>query len=158
MSDAGSTKGEWTLTGKHVLAITVSAFAVIIGVNLTLATKAVSTFPGLEVKNSYVASQSFEARRDAQERLGWEVAAELKDGRLFVRFTGTEGAVAIPAEVSALLGRTTSAGEDQRPEMIFDGAAWSAPVDVGRGMWTLMLTATAEDGTRFEKRIPIWVE
>ena len=47
------------LTGKHVLAITVSAFAVIIGVNVLLAVKAVSTFPGLEVDNSYVASQGF---------------------------------------------------------------------------------------------------
>ncbi|MDZ4134978.1 MAG: FixH family protein, partial [Paracoccaceae bacterium] len=41
------------LTGRKVLVITVSAFAVIIGVNLLLAYKAVSTFPGLEVKNSY---------------------------------------------------------------------------------------------------------
>ena len=42
------------ITGKYVFAITASAFAVIIGVNLVLAFKAVSTFPGLEVKNSYV--------------------------------------------------------------------------------------------------------
>ena len=45
------------LTGGKVLAITVSAFAIIIGVNVLLAFKAVSTFPGLEVENSYVASQ-----------------------------------------------------------------------------------------------------
>ena len=55
------------LTGKHVLGITVGAFAVIIGVNVLLAVKAVSTFPGLEVDNSYVASQGFDKRKAAQE-------------------------------------------------------------------------------------------
>ena len=49
------------------------AFGVIIGVNVVMATKAIGTFPGLEVKNSYVASQSFDKRRDAQEALGWDV-------------------------------------------------------------------------------------
>ena len=59
------------LTGKHVLVITVSAFAVIIAVNLLLAYKAVSTFPGLEVQNSYVASQVFDTDKAAQLALGW---------------------------------------------------------------------------------------
>ena len=34
------------LTGKHVLGITVGAFTVIIAVNMLMAFKAVSTFPG----------------------------------------------------------------------------------------------------------------
>ena len=42
------------IKGWHVLAAFVLAFSVIIGVNLTLAFNAVRTFPGLEVKNSYV--------------------------------------------------------------------------------------------------------
>ena len=53
----------------------VAAFGVIIGVNLVLALSAVRTFPGLEVKNSYVASQTFDERRAAQEALGWTVSA-----------------------------------------------------------------------------------
>ena len=64
------------ITGKHVLAITVSAFAVIIGVNVVMAWKAISTFPGLEVKNSYVASQTFDADRAAQQALGWTLVPE----------------------------------------------------------------------------------
>ena len=40
------------LTGRHVLAITLTAFGVIIAVNLMMAFKAVSTFPGLETPNS----------------------------------------------------------------------------------------------------------
>ena len=50
------------LPAKHALAMFVAAFGVIIAVNLVLAYNAVKTFPGLEVKNSYVASQEFNER------------------------------------------------------------------------------------------------
>ena len=58
------------LTGRHVLAITLAAFGVIIAVNMVMAVKAVSTFPGLETPNSYVASQRFDRDRAAQAALG----------------------------------------------------------------------------------------
>ena len=53
------------IKGWHVLTGFGVAFGVIIAVNLTLAYQAVATFPGLEVKNSYVASQSFDVDREA---------------------------------------------------------------------------------------------
>ena len=68
------------LTGRKVFLMFAAAFSVIIGVNLILAYKAVTTFPGLEVKNSYVASQSFDAERAAQLALGWDIGAEVTDG------------------------------------------------------------------------------
>ena len=49
------------IKGWHVFATFAAAFGIIISVNLTLAFKAVATFPGLEVRNSYIASQSFDA-------------------------------------------------------------------------------------------------
>ena len=58
---------QFTLKGHHVLIMFVGGFSIIIAVNMTLAFNAVSTFPGLETKNSYVASQSFDADRAAQE-------------------------------------------------------------------------------------------
>jgi nitrogen fixation protein FixH len=63
------------LTGGKVLAIFVGAFGVIIAVNLFMAYSALSTFPGLEVQNSYVASQGFNARLAKQRALGWDVAS-----------------------------------------------------------------------------------
>ena len=71
---------ERKLTGKHVLMIFAGAFGVIISVNLVLAYSAIKTFPGLEVKNSYVASQTFNERKAAQEALGWNVSAHHHDG------------------------------------------------------------------------------
>ena len=139
------------ITGRHVFAITAGAFAVIIAVNLTMAVKAVSTFPGLEVKNSYVASQSFDDDRAAQEALGWTADARYEDGSLVVEITDRAGRPAT-AEVDILVGRRTSAADDVLPELRFDGPVWSAPVPLGDGFWTVRLTATAPDGTVFRQR------
>ena len=82
---------ERELTGRHVLFIFVGAFGTIIAVNLLLAYSAVSTFPGLEVKNSYVASQEFNERKAAQEALGWTVRATHRGGVLRLAITDSEG-------------------------------------------------------------------
>ena len=68
------------LTGKHVLSITVSAFALIIGVNVLLACKAISTYPGLDVDNSYVGFQGFHTRKAAQVALVWTHTPQLRSG------------------------------------------------------------------------------
>ncbi len=64
------------LTGWHVLAMFVAFFGVIIAVNITMAWKAISTFPGLEVENGYVASQSFDAEMAAQKGAELDVEAQ----------------------------------------------------------------------------------
>lgn len=145
------------LTGRHVFIITASAFAVIIGVNVTLAVKAVSTFPGLEVKNSYVASQTFDRDRAAQEALGWTVEARVEGEALRLSFRDREGNAFEPAHLRTTLGRATSVAQDRSPEYIFDGTALVAPVALRPGFWTLRLEATAEDGTPFRKRLELKV-
>jgi nitrogen fixation protein FixH len=68
------------LTGRHVFAITAGSFGIIIAVNLLLAWKAVSTFPGVEVASSYAAGIGFDARRAAQVALGWQVLRPMMAG------------------------------------------------------------------------------
>ncbi len=141
------------LTGRKVFAITAGAFGIIVAVNLTMAVKAVGTFPGLEVKNSYVASQSFDADRAAQEALGWDVSAGIENGALRVVITGADGRPVAPPELTAMLGRTTMRGADTAPVLAFDGSAHVAAVDAAPGKWELRLDARAEDGTRFRQRL-----
>lgn len=146
------------LTGKHVLAITVGAFAVIIAVNLTLAYKAVSTFPGLEVQNSYVASQGFNDRKAAQEALGWQLAPAYAAGRVDLAFTDRNG---VPVQVDALevlIGRTTSTMDDARPVFVAMGDVYSADLDLARGKWMVKVTARSLDGTFFEQRSELFVQ
>ncbi|MBV0910864.1 FixH family protein [Anianabacter salinae] len=141
------------LTGRTVLFIAVSFFGVIIAVNLTMAFKAVGTFPGLEVKNSYVASQSFDAERAAQEALGWTSDLRYSDGLLRVALTGKDGKPVEAASIMANLGRATEARDDRVPGFAFDGAAYVASEALDRGNWVLHVTATAADGTPFRQRL-----
>jgi nitrogen fixation protein FixH len=140
------------LTGRHVFAITAGAFAVIIGVNVLLAVKAVSTFPGLEVQNSYVASQGFNARKAAQEALGWSMMPTYAAGRMRLAFTDRDGLASHVTGLEVLVGRTTEVTQDQRPVFVETGDGYEADVALGQGKWMVKVTATAADGTLFEQR------
>ncbi len=146
------------LTGRHVLAITVSAFAVIIGVNLIMAWQAVATFPGIEVRNGYVASQSFEAERQAQSALGWVAETRLTGGRLTVAIIGPDGTPAEVASLNAVLGRATSTVDDLTPAFTRTApATFEADVPLTRGQWVLHIAALAKDGTPFRQRVSVSV-
>ncbi len=148
---------DFKLNGWHVLAIFVGAFGVIIGVNLALAWNAIATFPGLEVANSYVASQTFDDRRAAQEALGWTVDAQATDGRIVLAITDARGYPVQPKVLSARVGRTTSTRDDRTPDFTFDGRAYSAEDPLARGYWNVWLDAQAHDGTPFQQRLSLHV-
>ena len=145
------------LTGRKVLAMTVGAFAVIVGVNLLLAFQAVRTFPGLEVANSYVASQVFDAERAAQEALGWSVSARTRDGAIWLSMTDAAGRPAEPAAVTALLGRPTTVAQDRTLVFARRGDAFVADAVLEPGLWHLDLAAEAQDGTAFRRRLTLRV-
>ncbi len=156
-------KGEREFTGRHMLIITVGFFAVIVGVNLFMAFKAVGTFSGLEVRNGYVASQQFDRNRAAQLELGWRAIAGFEGAdQLRLDFTDAEGRfieAADIAEIKAEIGRPTERLEDQ--ELSFQRAAqgyYLAPITPLRpGKWYLRLEARAADGTLFQQRLSLHV-
>lgn len=145
------------LTGWHVFAIFAGCFSVIIAVNLTLAFQAVGTFPGLVTKNSYIASQSFDKDRAAQDGLGWTLNTDLAKGVLTLAITDAEGAPVNPKVMAATLGRATHVAEDMNPVFTWNGTALTAPAPVEVGYWTLWLELEAADGTAFRRRIPLQV-
>lgn len=145
-------------TGRHALMVFVGAFTLIIGVNLVLAYSAVSTFPGLEVKNSYVASQQFDERKAAQEALGWTVRADASAGQVVLSITDVAGNPVRVGALEAVVGRATHVADDIRPEFIFDGVAYVAPIDLAGGNWNIRMTALAEDGTQFAQRVILHVK
>ena len=146
------------ITGPKAFAIFASFFVVIIAVNLVLAFKAVSTFPGLEVRNSYVASQTFDAERRAQAALGWTARAAVEGGELVLALTGPDGRPVADAKLGGVFGRATVRTADQALAFAFDGSAWRAPVTAGPGQWHVALTATAADGTPFRQRLDLVLE
>ncbi|MER2508856.1 FixH family protein [Amaricoccus sp.] len=141
------------LTGRAVLLIALGAFAVTLAVNLLLAFTAVRTFSGLVVDNSYVASQHFNAARDAQLALGWTVTLtdDVDAGVLRLAFTNASGAIVRPAALSVTLGRPTTTRDDQTIvlEETVGGYAGAAPL--APGLWRVEIVATATDGTAFHQ-------
>lgn len=149
---------EKEFTGRHMLMIMVGAFGIIITVNVTMAVNAVGTFPGLEVSNSYVASQSFDEDRAAQEALGWSTDVRIEDGALHLVFTDAEGAPIRAELVDVTLGRSTHVRDDQTPAFRWTGRDYVAPVSLDGGNWNIRLVARAEDGTEFKQRMIFYVK
>ncbi|MBK8456098.1 MAG: FixH family protein [Phyllobacteriaceae bacterium] len=72
-------------TGKHLLFILVAFFGVIFAVNFTMAWLANSTWTGLVVPNSYIASQEFNGKAaDAATQIarGWKYDLAVSGGRV----------------------------------------------------------------------------
>ncbi len=157
---AATVKPVRPFTGWHMLAVTLSFFSVIIAVNIGLAYKAVSTFPGLEVDDSYVASQTFDQEKTAQEALHWH----LKQGydraakQLSLNFTDRSGKAVTLKDIAVLVGRPTEAVQDQHPVMTqgLDGIYVSA-ADLALGKWMLHIVAHAQNGTLYQARTFFYV-
>ncbi len=147
------------ITGRHVLAMFIAFFGVIIAVNVGLAWKAISTFPGLEVANSYVASQTFNAEMAAQKALGWTLAPayDPEHGALNLAFTDKAGLPVAVSALQVLVGRTTEAADDVRPEFVLTGSVYVAEARLGPGKWMMAVTAHSADGTLFRQRIDLTV-
>jgi len=147
------------LTGWHVLAMFVAFFGVIIAVNFTLAYKAISTFPGLEVENGYVASQSFDTEMAAQKALGWTLDSgyDPADNQLRLTFRDVAGQPVAVTDLTVLVGRATEASDDITPVFVQSGGTYAATAALAKGKWMMAVTAHAGDGTLFHQRIDLFV-
>lgn len=142
-------------TGKHMLSLFVGGFGIIITVNFGMAYMAISTFPGVEARSPYVASQTFEVNRAAQDALGWDVVTTLDDGLLTLTIKDEAGLPVQPKVLKAIFGRATHTGEDHTPDFTWTGTALTAMVPSRDGYWNLRLELEADDGTIFRRRIQL---
>lgn len=142
MTATASTKGQ--LTGRKVTAIFVVFFGIVMAVNFTMAHFASSTFGGVVVENSYVASQNYNKWLDeaaAEKKLGWSAAvSRLSDDRVALRFTGAPVDLVVTGVARHPLGHAP----DQALTFarMADGAFVSDKA-VARGRWLVRLTAQA---------------
>lgn len=142
-------------TGWHMLASLVAFFGVILGVNLTLAYFASSTFSGLVVANGYVASQSFGhdlARAKAQDALGWNVSLSHDGGSLRLSFADARRQQLGGLTIMANLRRPAAQRFDQVLNFVGNGAGvYSAPANLGPGLWELEVGAAAAGTPDYRK-------
>lgn len=107
-------------TGHHMIAVMVLFFGTIIAVNLVMARFALTTWSGLVVPNTYVASQEFNARAaeaKAVAALGNAIAFEGDRSGFSVLLTGRDGVPLRSAAVTATLHRPAGTIDDRDETM-----------------------------------------
>ncbi len=138
-------------TGRHMAAILVAFFGVVIAVNLTMARFATGSFGGIVVENSYVASQEFNGwlqQAEQQRQWGWDaLTAWRPDGRLMISVSGAPDDVSVRATARHPLGRLPDQALEFEPQ---GGGRFLSRQVLPEGRWTLRLEIS--EGTRVWKR------
>ena len=134
-------------TGRHMLFIILGFFAVVIGVNLTMATLASTSWTGLVVENTYVASQQFNRKAEegrAQAALGWTGDLTIASGNVRYRLSDAAGKPVPLHGVKVLFRHPAYEAEDKTvtlsPGSGQEFSARHAPKD---GVWIVEIDADA---------------
>ncbi len=134
-------------TGFHMAAVMAAFFGVIVAVNIVMATFASTSWTGLVVKNSYVASRNFNeaiAARRRQDRLGWSGEFEILDGRVSYRLKNGDGR---PVNANAItLAFKRPAFESDDHDVVLSGAGaglFVANYRPADGVWVIEVIADA---------------
>lgn len=138
-------KKPFTFTGWHMLAIMLAFFGTIITVNFTMAYLATSTWSGLVVKNTYVASQQFNGKTAAiREMLATGIAGELSvDAKgMHYRLTLPENTPVIADSITAHFKRPVGTAQDFELQLTPAGdGLYLAEMDVLAGSWIVEIQA-----------------
>lgn len=131
-------------TGRHLLFILLGFFGVIFAVNFTMAYFANSSWTGLVVPNSYIASQEFNGKAAdaaAQIARGWTYDLAVSGGRVsFVLRTET-GAPVTARAVTVTFKRPVTDREDATVPLALDKSGWTASHALADGAWIAVVDA-----------------
>lgn len=143
------TKRPFEVRGWHVLAMLLAFFALVIAVNVAFAVLALRSFPGEDVRRSYLQGLQYNdtlAERRAQAALGWRIEVGQRAGALEVFANNRNGEPLDRLTVQGELQRRADARFDRSLTFEHVGAGrYVARVeDLAPGAWRLR--ARAEDG------------
>ena len=144
-------------TGKHMIMIMVAFFGVIISVNFLMAYYANTTWSGLVVKNSYVASQEFNGKVEdvkAQEALGWKGRLASGNGNLAWTLNDKSGAPVATQSVTVLLRRPVTDKSDATITLSpgTDGI-WTSDHKIEDGLWIAIVDAATRDNGNWRETV-----
>ena len=136
-------------TGRHMLGGMVLFFGVVIGVNFTMAYFANSTWSGLIVKNTYVASQKFDEDVTEIERMkakGWVSRLEVSSDVVSYSLTNALGGVISADSVTVAFSRPVGMEQDSLITLQQSAEGrYEAPHDLSAGQWLVKVTALKND-------------
>ena len=137
------TSGEFT--GRHMLVVMLAFFGVVVAVNVAMATFARTSWTGLVVENTYVASQQFNRKAEegrAQAALHWNGRLSIAAGAGPHEPTHPSRARIAPRAVTVAFRHPAYEAADRvlRLERAADGAFVSGEA-VGDGVWIVEVDA-----------------
>ncbi len=134
-----SEESRFRFTGWHMLGVMMLFFGTIIAVNAVMAWSAISSWSGLVVQNTYVASQEFNGKVEKAKAFaasGFAGELTIADGRVRYRLHDAGGAPVAADEVTVTFKRPTDEREDFRLALVADGAGnYSAARTLPEGQW-----------------------
>lgn len=143
-----------TFTGRHMTAILVVFFGIVIAVNFSVAAIALHSFSGVVVENSYVASQDFNhwlKDAKAEQDLGWTAKVSRDPaGRLVVETAGMPAS----AKLTALLRRPLGRPDDRTEALNQVGPNRFVSKEIDAGRWIVRIEADA-GGQHWAQEVPI---
>jgi len=148
-------------TGRHMLAITLSFFAVVIGVNGYMAYSSSRTWTGLVVENSYVESQKFDAtqkRMAEQKALGWQFEFAFDAGAVRFAILDRDGAPLKLGAVTLTVQRPVGGHDDQTLDMALNAdGTYSSAMPLPPGSWDAIVVAdpTPHGRVEFQRRFSV---
>lgn len=133
-------------TGRHMAAIFVGGFAIVIAVNLLMASIAVGSFHGTVVDNSYVASQNYNGwlkQAAASKALGWQAVPHRRaDGRVVVETLAVPAGARITGTAEHPLGLRADTPLTFAPSA---KGSWVSDQTLSDGRWQVCLAIRAGD-------------
>lgn len=123
-------------------------FGVIIAVNIFMATLASSSWTGLVVKNSYVASQKFNGKlqgAEEQKKRGWRSSIEFQHGEFKIRLFDKTGETISLSKAQLFVGRPAFEQQDQLVELVEQSnGSYLAKLPLGIGEWAIKITGDVD--------------
>lgn len=147
------------LKGIHVLFALLAFFGITIGVNVAMATYAVTTFSGEDVSDPYIKGLAYNktlAAHSAQRKLEWSatIDATRNSGatNIAVALRDHEQQPISGLKVDVTLRRPTNAKLDRTESLPVSGnGIYTASIKgIEPGVWDIVATTTSSDGTKFE--------
>jgi nitrogen fixation protein FixH len=151
------------LSGRHVLAAMLLFFAAIIAINVAFSIVAVRSFPGEDVKRSYLQGLNYNdrlAERAAQAALAWSASLQIEPrgagAQLRVQFSDRDGRPVEALTIEGKMRRPATTRDDRVVRFTADGAGMYV-ADLGPiapGAWVFQGAATrGTEHFEFERRM-----
>lgn len=153
--------GNKHFTGRHMLAVLVLFFGVVISVNLIMARYAITTWTGLVVKDDFGASQHYNEKLDQmrqQAALGWSGRLEYGNGLVTYHLENSKASPVLGATVTVHAARPTHEGQDQTIVLEKGPVAdYAANLSLLPGIWNVEIDVKGSSGESYQQRVRLYV-